>query len=111
MISDEPISVDPDVVALVDGLHGQPGTRVPHVWVDQGGRRVSTLDLLGPGLTLFTGDHDAAWSDAVAAASKALGVPTRLQRLGADADLDGAWAAASESQLAYVLAKVLGRTR
>jgi putative polyketide hydroxylase len=29
--------------------------RVPHHWLPLTGRRTSTLDLLGPGLTLFTG--------------------------------------------------------
>lgn len=34
-------------------LRGQPGTRVPHAWVGQG---VSTLDLVGSGFTVLTGD-------------------------------------------------------
>jgi putative polyketide hydroxylase len=38
-----------------DELHVDLGGRMPHVWVRRGDRRVSTLDLLGPGLTLFTG--------------------------------------------------------
>ncbi len=46
--------VDPDAVQLVDELRAQPGTRVPHVWVRDG---VSTLDLLGPGFTVLTGDE------------------------------------------------------
>ena len=41
-----------------DELHVDLGGRIPHVWVRTDGGRVSTLDLLGPGLTLFTGpDH------------------------------------------------------
>jgi hypothetical protein len=31
------------------------GGRIPHAWVDGSGHRVSTLDLLGPGYTLFCG--------------------------------------------------------
>ncbi|KAA0105615.1 FAD-dependent monooxygenase [Mycolicibacterium sp. P1-5] len=129
--SDDP-TADSDAVALVDELRGQPGTRVPHIWVGHGESRVSTLDLVGPGFTLFTGGDDAAWSDAVASASTALGVPIRLQRLIIDSD---AWSAAtgltpdgallvrpddfvawraegvarSASQLSSVLSKVLGR--
>jgi putative polyketide hydroxylase len=38
-----------------DELHVDLGGRIPHVWVDSEQGRVSTLDLLGPGLTLFTG--------------------------------------------------------
>jgi len=43
-------------------LNGQPGTRLPHRWVD--GR--STLDLAGPGLTLITGPGGTAWAGAAA---------------------------------------------
>ena len=34
---------------------GQPGTRAPHVWVEQGGKTVSTLDLLGDNFVLISG--------------------------------------------------------
>jgi 2-polyprenyl-6-methoxyphenol hydroxylase-like FAD-dependent oxidoreductase len=92
VISDDPGPPDPDAVSLVEELRGQPGTRVPHAWVVDGGRRVSTLDLLGPGFTLLTGDDDSAWSDAAACASKAAGVPITVRRIGTTLDADGAWA-------------------
>lgn len=38
-----------------------PGCRAPHLWLDRAGHEVSTLDLLGTGLTLFTGS-DATWA-------------------------------------------------
>jgi putative polyketide hydroxylase len=63
VLTDEP-PVDPDAVQLVDQLRAQPGTRVPHVWVRDG---VSTLDLLGPGFTVLTGDE--RWCAAAASAS------------------------------------------
>jgi putative polyketide hydroxylase len=56
--------VDPDAVQLVGELRGQPGTRVPHVWVRDG---VSTLDLVGPGFTVLTGDE--RWCAAADSAS------------------------------------------
>jgi putative polyketide hydroxylase len=40
------------------------GGRIPHVWLPSTAGAtdaVSTLDLLGPGLTLFTGPHGAGW--------------------------------------------------
>ena len=37
------------------------GNRLPHAWVPTRQGRVSTLDLLGPGLTLFTGPEDTTW--------------------------------------------------
>jgi putative polyketide hydroxylase len=64
VISNEPPPADPDAVALVEELRGQPGTRVPHVWARAG---ASTLDLLGPGFTLLTGDE--RWCAAAASAS------------------------------------------
>lgn len=72
VVTDQP-AMDPDEVQQVDELCGQPGTRVPHLWITQGGQRTSTLDLLGPGFTLLTGDE--RWRGATAAASQALGVP------------------------------------
>jgi putative polyketide hydroxylase len=65
VVTGEPLA-DPDAVQLVDELRGQPGTRVPHVWVRDG---VSTLDLLGPGFTVLTGDE--RWCAATASASVA----------------------------------------
>ena len=91
VISDDPAQPDPDSVSLVEELRGQPGTRVPHVWVVDGEKRVSTLDLLGHGFTLLTGDHDAPWSDAAASAAKTLDVPISVQRIG----VDSGWAAAT----------------
>lgn len=58
--------VDGRPMQLVEELRAQPGTRVPHVWVREG---VSTLDLLGPGFTVLTGDE--RWCGAAASASVA----------------------------------------
>jgi hypothetical protein len=57
------------------------GGRIAHAWLPSPGGRVSTLDLLGPGLTLLTGPDRAAW-DAAAA-----GVPATapLVTVGLDA--------------------------
>ncbi|MGO8963376.1 FAD-dependent monooxygenase [Mycobacterium sp.] len=95
VISDQPAATGPDAVSLVDELRGQTGTRVPHAWVQHGGRRVSTLDLLGPGFTLLTGDDGGRWIGIAAAASAILGVPITVHRIGSAGDAvdpDGAWA-------------------
>jgi putative polyketide hydroxylase len=95
VVSGQPAATDPDAVSLVDELRGQPGTRVPHAWVHHGGRRVSTLDLLGPGFTLLTGDDGAPWIGTAAATSAALGVAITVHRIGSAGDAldpDGAWA-------------------
>jgi 2-polyprenyl-6-methoxyphenol hydroxylase-like FAD-dependent oxidoreductase len=95
VVTDRPAPADPDAVSLVDELRGQPGTRVPHAWVQHGDRRVSTLDLVGRGFTLLAGDDGARWTEAAAAASVALGVPIAVHRIGSAGDAfdpDGSWA-------------------
>ena len=97
VVTDEPAPADPDAVQLVDGeeLHGEPGTRVPHAWVNRNGARTSTLDLLGPDFTLLTGADGAAWVCAADAVSTSLGVSVDVYSIGPGAevrDLDGQWA-------------------
>jgi putative polyketide hydroxylase len=87
---------EPDTTLLVDELRGQPGTRVPHAWVRRGEERVSTLDLVGTGFTLLTGDGGSGWVAAAASASAALGIPISAYRVGPHGDVidaDGQWAA------------------
>ncbi len=48
---------------LVGELCGQPGTRMPHVWLDGG--RMSTLDLIGTECALLTSDDTGSWNRAV----------------------------------------------
>ena len=96
VVADDPADADPSAIALVDELRGQPGTRVPHAWVTTAGRRISTLDLLGAGFTVLTGDAGAAWRSSAAYAAATLGVPVAAHRIGPDgdvADVDGQWAA------------------
>lgn len=60
-------------------LHADVGPRVAHAWVtDRAGERRSTLDLLGPGLTMFAAP-DAALPRAT------VGPPTTVHRLDAAA--------------------------
>jgi 2-polyprenyl-6-methoxyphenol hydroxylase-like FAD-dependent oxidoreductase len=40
---------------------GRPGARVPHLWLDDGGARISTLDLIDRGFVLLTGSDGQAW--------------------------------------------------
>ena len=98
VVTDQAAPADPDAVSLVDELRGQPGTRVPHAWVQHGGRRLSTLDLLGAGFTLLTAEDGAPWAEAAAGASAALGVPVAVHQVGRGGDAldsDGAWAQAT----------------
>jgi hypothetical protein len=95
--TEEPAPTVPDAVQLVDAeeLRGEPGTRVPHAWVQRDGARVSTLDLLGPGFTLFTGSAGTPWVAAADEVSTSLRVPIEVHLIGPDADIrdvDGGWA-------------------
>ena len=73
-------SAEPDgsVREAADELHVDLGPRIPHVWTASGKDRRSTLDLLGPGLTLFTGP------DGVGAGDRTLArAPVAVRRLPA----------------------------
>jgi 2-polyprenyl-6-methoxyphenol hydroxylase-like FAD-dependent oxidoreductase len=48
---------------------GVPGSRAPHVWVERGGKRLSTLDLFNRNFVLLTGPDGVAWRDAARAAA------------------------------------------
>lgn len=70
----------------------RPGAKLPHVWlVDERGRRVSSLDLVGMGaFTLLTGPSGTAWVDA---AKDADDVPLRAVVVGGPSTRDayGDW--------------------
>jgi 2-polyprenyl-6-methoxyphenol hydroxylase-like FAD-dependent oxidoreductase len=72
-------SADPNgsVRETADEVHVDLGGRIPHVWVHSDRGRVSTLDLLGPGLTLFTGPDSAPWP------APSGGPPVTVRRLDA----------------------------
>ena len=59
-------SIDPNGSRrpVVDELSVDLGGRLAHAWLPAASDRVSTLDLIGPGWTLFTGPTRAPWDDA-----------------------------------------------
>lgn len=57
--------------------NGRPGTRLPHLWIDRGDARVSTLDLAGDGFALLSGPGGQAW---LAAAGRRGDLTTHLIR-------------------------------
>jgi 2-polyprenyl-6-methoxyphenol hydroxylase-like FAD-dependent oxidoreductase len=71
-------SVDPDggLRPAAEELPADLGPRLPHRWLP-GPARTSTLDLVGPGLTLLVGPAGAAW----APAAESVGIPTGSHRL------------------------------
>jgi tetracenomycin A2 monooxygenase-dioxygenase len=63
-------------------LSGAPGTRAPHVWLDSGGERISTIDLFWDRYVLLTGAHGAPWTAAAERAAEQLGIPLRTEVVG-----------------------------
>ena len=49
----------------------RPGSRLPHVWVERDGDKVSTIDLVGSAFAVLTGSDGAAWADATGAVATA----------------------------------------
>jgi 2-polyprenyl-6-methoxyphenol hydroxylase-like FAD-dependent oxidoreductase len=54
------------VRGVSDELRADLGGRIAHLWVNGETERVSTLDLIGNGLTLFTGPRGSEWNTAAA---------------------------------------------
>ncbi|TDB97373.1 FAD-dependent monooxygenase [Actinomadura sp. 7K534] len=80
----------------------RPGHRLPHAWLDRGGRRLSTHDLAGAGLgfALLTGPAGAPWCEAAAQVAEKFSIPIRTAQIGDGAefaDADGQWAAVRET--------------
>jgi 2-polyprenyl-6-methoxyphenol hydroxylase-like FAD-dependent oxidoreductase len=65
-----------------------PGARLPHAWLSGPDGPLSTLDLIGQGLTLITGPGGGAWLDA--ASQVAAGTPFPISAHVVGADLDSA---------------------
>jgi putative polyketide hydroxylase len=63
-----------------------PGARLPHAWLEGLDGTASTLDLVGPGLTLITGPQGHGWLRAVEAIAP--GTPIGLDAYLVGADLD-----------------------
>jgi 2-polyprenyl-6-methoxyphenol hydroxylase-like FAD-dependent oxidoreductase len=76
--------------------HGRPGSRAPHLWVERGGTRMSTLDLFGRAFVLLAGPEGDAWAEAAeAAAPRFPGLELDVYRVGGDlADPDSKFCAA-----------------
>ncbi len=90
VLCEDAVPSEPAEIELLDQpeeLTGLPGTRVPHLWLERQGQRISTLDLLDGRFVLLTGTGGTAWKDAAAAVAEQLGIALSAYRIGADADL------------------------
>ncbi|HEX3882971.1 MAG TPA: FAD-dependent monooxygenase, partial [Stellaceae bacterium] len=71
----------------------RPGCRAPHVWLERGGERISTIDLFGGRFVLLTGPQGEAWQQAVAEVARPDRPELVAQIIGGNEirDPDGAW--------------------
>ncbi|HEY0184669.1 MAG TPA: FAD-dependent monooxygenase [Rhodopila sp.] len=87
-----PLPIDNPVTQYMPSA--RPGCRAPHVWLERGGERISTIDLFGRRFVLLTGPGGAAWQDAVrdlAAPSRPAVVAHAIGRGCELADPDATW--------------------
>lgn len=89
LLSEDAAVPSQDEIVLLDReeLTGLPGTRVPHLWLERQGQRISTLDLLDGRFVLLAGTNGGIWCEAAAAVKASLGIELMAYRIGADADL------------------------
>ncbi|QIS22132.1 FAD-dependent monooxygenase [Nocardia terpenica] len=60
-----------------------PGARLPHAWLEQGRRRLSTLDITGRGrFVLLTGQGGDEWYEAARAATRRTGTEITVRSIG-----------------------------
>lgn len=73
----------------------KPGASLPHVWLQHGRQKVSSLDTVGRGkFTLITGIGDEAWREAAREVAETLGIDIRVSQLAVRGEYDdilGAW--------------------
>jgi 2,4-dichlorophenol 6-monooxygenase len=78
----------------------RPGARLPHVWLNKGTEKISSLDLAGKGrFVVLTGIGGEAWVDAAEAYAKETGVPISAHVIGPGRDAEdifGDWARVCE---------------
>ncbi len=67
---------------------GRPGTRAPHLYLLNGGREISTLDLFDRNFTLLAGSDGEGWCDNAGAAAIRLGLDIDVHRIGANGIAD-----------------------
>jgi putative polyketide hydroxylase len=75
-------------------LHGQPGSRAPHAWLERSGQRISTLDLFGFHFVLLCGSNGDAWYEAAQGVAATRGLELDVYSVGNGGELtdpDGRW--------------------
>jgi putative polyketide hydroxylase len=88
VIAEDATSTEQEIALLSrEDLTGQPGSRVPHLWLERDGHRISTLDLLDGRFVLLAGPAGAPWQQVATEVAGSLGITLSAYRVGADGDL------------------------
>lgn len=75
-------------------LDGHPGRRAPHLWLEQQGKRISTLDLFGTHFVLLAGEDGRGWRAAAQTIAARRNIDLDAYYVGSVGDiidLDGRW--------------------
>ena len=93
IVADDAARPEQDIALLArEVLTGEPGTRVPHLWFERKGSRLSSLDLLDGRFVLLAGPDGTAWRKAVSAAGDKLGIAVAAFQVAVDLiDRDNKW--------------------
>jgi len=60
---------------------GQPGTRMPHLWLYENDTRQSTIDLVGPHFILITTENGDAWQEAATNVAARFNIPLPVKSI------------------------------
>jgi putative polyketide hydroxylase len=82
-----PLPTQIELLEEPEQLTALAGMRLPHLWVEQHGQRVSTLDLLDGQFVLLVGPGGRLWQKTAPAVAASRGIELAAYRLAADGDL------------------------
>ncbi|EHY60086.1 hypothetical protein HRR83_006446 [Exophiala dermatitidis] len=82
------------------GIDGKAGSRIPHIWVQSEGPRISTLDVLGKSFVILAGADGRKWHEDAPKVASDLGVGIGVYRVGPEPACElvasrGAWESAA----------------
>src|SRR5262249_32286224 len=76
---------------------GRPGSRAPHLWLEQDGRPISTIDLFSRAFVVIAAPDGAGWAEAARSAARGIdGLELEAHVVGRDglSDREGQFASA-----------------
>lgn len=88
------IAGEPQIAAMeIIKAGGQPGTRIPHLWLQEKDTRISTLDLAVTHFVLITDETGQSWHETAAQMAAQFGIPLPVKTIS-----DSNWLTAAKLQ-------------